>query len=374
MTVAQPRQILHVLGRMARGGVETWLMNLLRHVDRSRFQFTFCVLFETPGDFDDEIRSLGCRVVVCNVRQSRRAFAKQFVGLLRELAPDVLHSHGLFSTGYLAKLAAQARVPTRIAHLHSTRDGHPNTLGRRAYRWLMRRYIWKYCTHAIGCSSAAADYVLSPGWRRHSRFTVLPCGIDTSIFGQPHDRVALGAALDVPPDRMVIGHVGSFREVKNHAFMVRVMQALLRKDAKVHMVFVGDGPLRAEIQAQVQAAGQAEHFTFAGLRGDVPVLMENVFDLFLMPSFYEGLPVVTTEAQCAGLPCLLSDVITREATVINDLVHWQALDAGAEVWADQVLEILRQPHYDPQEALVAVRQSPFNIETGVRLLCELYST
>jgi glycosyltransferase involved in cell wall biosynthesis len=180
--------------------------------------------------------------------------------------------------------------------------------------------------------------------------------------------------LGIPRDRKIIGHVGNFRTPKNHPLVVQLLEAMRRKGADVHLVLVGEGSLRASVQAQVNELGLAERVTFTGARSDVPRLMEGLFDLFVLPSWWEWLPVVAVEAQCAGLPCLLSDAITREAQVVEGLVHWQSPHAAAEVWAEQALQLLAQPRYDRRRALETVRNSVFSIEAGVRVLSELYAS
>ena len=366
------REVLHVVGSMKRGGAETWLMHVLRRMDPERVRFTFCALDDRPGSLEGELRALGGRVVVCSIRQPRRQFARQFREILRSVRPDVLHSHVMFTTGYLARIARDEGVPVRIAHAHNTRDGHPSSWRRGAYRWLMRRFIGAYCTHGIGCSGAASDFVFSPGWPAWPGFRVMPCGVDTTAFGRPGDRDAMRARFGVPPDSAIVGHVGSFRHQKNQAFAVRVVHALLRRGADVQMVFVGDGPLRAEAEVEAGRSGYRERFTFAGERGDVAAIMESLFDLLVFPSRYEGLPLVLLEAQCAGIPCLISDAVSDEATIVPLLVRRESLASAPEVWADRALELLKGPRYDRGLALRTVRGSKFDIADNVRQLTELY--
>jgi glycosyltransferase involved in cell wall biosynthesis len=366
------REVLHVVGSMKRGGAETWLMHVLRRMDRDRVRFTFCALDERPGSLETEVRALRGRVVVCPLRQGWPRFARQFRDLLRSLRPDVLHSHVMFSTGYLARIARDAGVPVRIAHAHSTQDGRSPSWRRGAYRWLMRRCIRAYCTHGIGCSRQASDFVFSPQWPGWPGFRVIPCGVDTAAFGGNARRDSMRERLGIGPGAVIVGHVGNFRYPKNHAFAVRVGHALLRRGADVQMVFVGDGPLRAETEAAAAQTGHPERFTFAGERSDVAAIMESLFDLLLFPSRYEGLGLVVLEAQCAGIPSLVSDVVPAEATVIPPLVRRESLDAPPDAWADQALEMLKGPRYDRGRALATVRGSRFDIAENVRQLTDLY--
>jgi len=358
---------------MSRGGAEVWLMRVLRRIDRTRFKFIFLTLYPKPGEFDEEIRSLGGDVIPVGCDSRRLGFGRAFLDRLRELRPAVVHSHMNLRTGQLVKLAYQAGVPVRIAHSHITMDGKAPTLRRRAYQWLMRRGIDHYCTHGIGCSSEAADFLFRD-WRRRPNYCVLPCGIETADFGHPSDRNAVCAELGIPPERKIIGHVGRFMRQKNHEFALRVLRALVDAGHNVQLLLVGDGPLRAEVEALTQSLGLGARVTFAGLRTDVGRLLETVFDLFLLPSLYEGLPVVAIEAQCAGVPVLLADTISREVAAVPELIHWQSLSATAEQWAAQAVEIMAQPPVDPAQTRQRVIDSPFSIVSSVSLLTRIYAS
>jgi len=371
--MSRPIQVVQIVSRMDRGGAESWLMNVWRRIDRARFAFTFCTMNGEPGVFDAEIRSLGGRVVPCTLDAARRPFAEGLTTVLQDVRCDVVHCHLLFFAGRVLPLANRAGVATRIAHSHTTQDGRPNGLLRRAYRWRMRRTIRSHATHGIGCSAAAADYLFTADWRGRPGYSVIPCGIDPAAFRETVDQTELRETLDIPADATVVGHVGSFRPPKNHSFLLRVVAAMIRKAPRIHLVLVGDGPLRPEMEklANELAIGRNTHFV--GVRGDVPVLMKNLFELFLFPSLYEGLPLGLVEAQCAGLPSLTSNAVTEEVVVVDGLVQRMPLALGPELWADRALEILDGQRAEPVVAMRAIEAGPFNIESSVTSLSELYA-
>jgi len=355
------------------GGVECWLMDVLRRIDRDRFRFTFCTLSSEPGTFDNAIRELGGEMISCPVQGSRRRFVRRMRSLLDDLNVDAVHSHLLFFSGNVLQAAAQSGVGIRVAHAHSTGDGHGNSLRRRAYRWLMRRLLLKHCTHGIGCSTPAATYLFGSQWARQSNCSIVPCGIDPESFRRPGDRTTLLGALKIPPDAIVVGHVGSFRTAKNHSFLLRVFSEMVAIEPRAHLLLVGDGALRGAIEAAARSSGIADQVTFAGIRHDVPSLMRYAIDLFVLPSVYEGLAVVLVQAQAAGLPSLASLAVNDEVVMIPDLVAFESLAAPPAQWARRGLELLRAAPAHTDAAWRVVSESRFNISASVDFLSNVYS-
>ncbi len=137
-------------------------------------------------------------------------------------------------------------------------------------------------------------------------------------------------------------------------------------------LLVGDGPLRPHIQHLAKTNGLDEQILFAGVRSDVPGIMQAM-DVFLFPSLWEGLGIVLIEAQAAGTPCVISDVIPPEATVIPELVDRLPLEASAEAWAEHLLSKRNQTvPVAPRAALERIRESPFDIQRSVRQLGDHY--
>ncbi|MFQ5845737.1 MAG: glycosyltransferase, partial [Planctomycetota bacterium] len=208
--------------------------------------------------------------------------------------------------------------------------------------------------------------------RRDPRWRLLYCGVDLSPFREPVDKAALRAALGLPADTFVIGHVGRFHPQKNHAFLVNVATGVLAREPRARLVLVGEGALRPEIERRILAAGFKERVIFTGVRGDVPHLMKGAMDVLLLPSLYEGLPLALIESQAAGLPCVLSDTVSDEADVAPELIRRLSLDAPVERWVDAVLEAGNAPDGARRTAVAALEASPFNILESVAQLERIY--
>ncbi|HDY88950.1 MAG TPA: glycosyltransferase family 1 protein [bacterium] len=369
------KKILHVVNRMDIGGVEVWLMNVLRNIDRDKYHFIFCCLSDSQGCFDEEIRSLGAEMISCSLNEGYRKFTKNFKKILKDIKPDIVHSHLHFFSGYILKLASKNKIPMRIVHSHLAGDmkAESKSLKRNIYKWLMRKRIRKYATHGVGCSDMAADYLFSLKWRNISNYMVATCAIDTEPFKESVDRELLLKEFDIPANSKIIGHVGSFGYQKNHEFLLCIIAALLEKRQDIYCILIGEGPLKSQIESLVNQMGIAGHVTFAGARNDVPILMSNLFDLFLFPSRFEGLPITLMEAQCAGLVSVISDSITSEVKIIDQLVKFESLNTAPNIWADKISELLMRPAYDKNLAIKRIEESHFGIKTNVKFLSKLYS-
>jgi glycosyltransferase involved in cell wall biosynthesis len=348
--VPRPVRILHVIMRLDRGGIETSLMQLLKTVDRQRYRMDFLVLSAQPGQQDDEVRALGSRIIPCPRTGRPWRFARDFARIMREHGPyDVIHSHTHFFGAYVLRLAARHGIPLRIAH--SRNDTRIAEQGRgwprRAYVWLMRRWIRRYANFRIAISRTAAEDLFGDGWQGDDRFRMVYSGRDFSPYAEPEDRGRVRTSLGLPPDAFVLGHVGRFYWRKNHPFVLEVAAALFRREPRAWLLLVGDGPDQAEIEARAQKAGIAERVIIAGARSDVPRLLKGAMDAFVFPSHHEGLGMAVVEAQAAGLPSVIASTRPEEIDLVPELIHRLSLDASPTVWAERILAAVAAPRPAP---------------------------
>lgn len=334
----RPVRVLHVVGAMNRGGVETWLMNMLRTVDRHQVRMDFLVHTAQPAAYDDEIRSLGSSVLSCPFPSNWLSYARRLRRILVERGPfDVVHSHVHFFSGAVLRVAAAAGVPVRIAHSHSDtsrQDDHAG-LRRRVYLRLTRALINRYATHQVACSRPAAHALFGARWTDDPRRRSIYCGVHLSSFSQRHARDAVRQELMVPHDAIVIGHVGSFQPTKNQAFLIRVAAKVINRHPNVYVLMIGDGPLRHDVLVLARELGIERNVRMPGVRPDIPGALQSM-DVFLFPSIYEGLPLALIEAQAASLPCIISDTIALEVIAIPRLVKQMSLSSSLEQWAEAV--------------------------------------
>lgn len=326
-----PQRILHVVGRMDRAGAETLLMNLYREIDKTRFQFDFVYFTDDRCDFDDEINALGGRIVrICKENLLSRA-----LGLWKALRSgnwSVVHAHTLFSSGIFLLAAMMAKIPRRVAHAHSTSDENGISHVGRAYQYGMRWLLSKVPTDYIACGTAAADF-LFPG---RLDIHLVPNAIDISRFlgSSNPSRNNVSGPLE---NGITILQVGRLVSVKNHLLSLKIALALSKEGVNFQMLFVGAGPQRQAIEEFIHRHHLEARVLLLGLRDDISKLM-SMSDVMLMPSLYEGFPVVLVESQAAGLPAVIANTISQEVDLDLGLVSFVNLDASPEHWASCVCD------------------------------------
>lgn len=299
-------RILHVISNMDKGGAEANLMGVLRHYDRERYEMDICHYAPRAGAYADEVRALGARLFhVCRGYNLVR-YVRQLTRAIRDGGYDALCEHTLH--GGLSLLAARrAGLASRVILYHSTATLSHRGMGKGPY-FRFQQYLARRCATRMLFVSGA---VLAARYPKRSFDNVLcfhmPNGVELE---QLRSARAFGAEarqlLKIPPDATVVGHCGSFTEIKNHRTIVAVARRVLGKMPDARFLLVGDGPLRPAIERQVDEAGIAGNFVFAGLRSDVPRML-SAMDVFLFPSLSEGLPVAMIEAMAAGLPVVSTD-------------------------------------------------------------------
>lgn len=370
-------RILQVVGGMNRHGTETWLMNVLRSIDRTKFQMDFLVHTDEKQAYEDEAKTLGSQVIRCLYPSRPWLYAKNFKQVLREYGSyDVVHSHIHHYSGFVLRLAHQAGIPLRIAHSHSdtVQAESDSSFLRKAYCKLMRYWISRYSTTGLSVSKASAPALFGSNWQKDSRWQVAHCGIDLEPFKVSVDSATVRSELGIAPSTFVIGHVGRFYEPKNHAFLVEIFSEIVKREPNACLLLVGEGPLRGVIERKISQLGLSQQVIFAGLRADVHRLMLGAMDVFLFPSLYEGLGLVLIEAQAAGVSCIFTDVVPEEADVIQTLTQRLSLSQSPSEWAEAVLATRKKSSVivcpDACEELI---QTEFNILNSLKNLDRLYT-
>jgi glycosyltransferase involved in cell wall biosynthesis len=373
--------VLHVITEMTRGGIETWLMHVLRHIDRDRFQMDFLVQTTREAYYDQEIRGLGSRLLPCLEPRQPWVYAANFRRILKENPPyDVIHSHVHFYNGVVLALARRYGIPIRIAHSHTSIGGgfgmaDDLTLLRQGYARSMRYLINRYATKGLAASREAAQAVFGPDWQNDPRWQVFYCSIDLDPFEVELSQAAqLRASLGLPEDAFVVGTVGRLTKAKNHSFLLDITAELRKRQPNTYLLVAGEGQLRAELEAKASRLGLDGRVIFAGVRPDIPNMMRAAMDVFVLPSFFEGLPLVGLEAQAAGLPLIMSDTITNECVLVPDLVRRLSLAKPAGCWAEVLLEARQvKARLTPEKARAIIKTTPFDIDHSVEALQQIYA-
>jgi len=368
-------RVLHIAFTMHARGTETWLMNLLRRIDPKKVSMDFVTIEDEVGVYDEEIKRLGGTLHACPHPKNKGAFLRRFREVLDQHGPyDVVHAHPYTMAGPIMLQSMRAGVPVRITHSHTDRRKarRDKSFIRRIYGWFMRKLIDRLSTYGLAASQQAAEDLFGQYWQEDKRWNVMYCGVDLRPF-ENRPSTNFKKELGIPAKSKVIGHVGSFHFEKNHDFILRLFSHMAKKDMTLILLLVGDGPLKEKIADQVIAMGLENRVIMTGVREDISNLL-SVMDIFLFPSLFEGLGLSLIEAQAAGIRCLVSDVVPREASVNDDLVTFLPLDEEAQTWASAVKIILDQKPVNAQKALDIIKKSQFNIDHNAIMLTELYQT
>ncbi len=333
-------RVLHVLGRMQRGGAELRTLEVLRQLAPCGIIGDVLALSGKAGELDSEVVRLGGSVIPL-----RRGAG--ILGRLHQVMATggyaAVHAHVHHYSGVLVWAARRAGIPVRVVQFHSLDDGRGNGLSRRWYHWLMRRLIAANATSILGVSRS----VLAANWPGHaadSRCQVIYNGIDDAAFtnARPRDEVRTEIFGEAHAHVRLIIHVGNLTPPKNHNLLLAVFEELAHGHGDVHLVLVGRGDANDEeqLRRRISASVHAQRIHFLGGRDDVPSLLFAA-DAFLFPSIREGLPGALVEACAAGLPCLASDIgPCREVAERIPLVHVQSLNAGPARWAGMLADLI----------------------------------
>ena len=371
----RPVRVLQVIYRADRAGAETWLVHLLRHIDRKDVEIDFVVHDKASGAHDSEIQKLGAKIFICDRHRNLWRQFWRLRSILREHGPyDAVHSHVDHFGGVIVFLARLLGISARIAHFHNDSPDiqQETTFSRRLYERTMRLMVCKFATAGRATSGVAASAMFGPKWRSDARWGIHSACVDLQRFADPVDRAKVRAEFGIPPDALVFGHVGRFVDQKNHDFLLRVAEVLSRRNDHARFYLIGSGPRCRDIEALINKLGLSGRIVVLTPRDDIPRLMLGAFDCFLFPSRWEGLGLALVEAQAAGLPCFVSTVIPRDAIVVPSLVERLPLSEGPDFWADAILRRIHAPSPVTRgEALRSVVET-FDIRRNAAKLVEFY--
>lgn len=365
----KPVRILQVTGAMNRAGTETMLMNLYRRIDKTKIQFDFISYSPDEAHYDQEIKSYGGRVI----KLSHSGSIKELVQTINSYGPyAAVHSHTLFHCGIANSAAKIAGVKVRIAHAHTTQDDDLS-FSRKIYLSSMRQVIRHSSTHLLACSKGAGKYLFGQRAIESSRYNYLPNAINYEAFletdnKQKAKKVREELGLN---NSLVIGHIGRFIEPKNHLFLLDIMGCVLKEEPAAKLLLVGDGDEKEKIIEKAKNMGIEKSIVFAGLRSDIPVMLQCM-DAFVFPSHYEGLGLVLLEAQASGVPCLVSEAIQQEADLGLGLISTKSLQGSAQEWAHEILKRPGKKAIHPSELSRAFKEKEYTISNSINKLSTIY--
>ena len=345
------KRLLCIMSNMNAGGAETFLMKVYRNIDRTKYQFDFCINVKEKCFYEDEIISLGGKIFrISSKTENIKEFKQQLADVIKSNKYEYVLRITSNAMGFWdLKIAKKAGAKVCCARSSNSSDGAgikskvAHMLGRLLYR--------KYVDVAFAPSDLAASYTFGKKSYKNGNVHILNNAVDLDIFYYDEDaRSKVRKEFGIGSDVNVFGHIGRFMEQKNHMFLANIFKMVKEKDSNAILFLVGDGELKEQFEEKAIQLGIRDSIVFTGIRSDIPALL-SAMDVFVFPSLYEGMPNTVIEAQATGLPCVISDTITREAN-IADLVEYLPLTASAEHWAQIAIQKLSPERSDTKQAFV----------------------
>ena len=332
-------RVLHIVPALYRGGVGSFLLNYYRRFDKAKFSFDFITHFDERDWVANDPLMKDSRVYY--FQQAHESgpinYVKQFKPVIRQGQYDIVHIHNGHLTGLLAMICKWYGARRIVCHAHTTRCMNPKMNKMMPLlRWMSRRFS----SRLFACGHDAGEFCYGT-----ENFVVIPNGIDFEYYQQStqEEITKLKEKFGIERSSLIVGCVAQFTAPKNHHFLVKVFEKVHTKDPSAVLVLVGDGDLMHNVKEQVNSLNLADSVIFAGLQRNIPLFL-SAFDVFLLPSIHEGLPVVAAEAQAMGLKCVFSENIDNTCDRNVGLMTFLPItDAAIDDWVNAVFKNIVVP-------------------------------
>lgn len=331
----QPIRVAHIIGKMVGGGVESFVMNYYRNIDRRKIQFDFIIDSDSKIVPKEEIEKLGGRIIEIPPYQHIFKYVRELKKVLKKNKYKIVHSHLNSLSVFPLFCAWSEKIPVRIAHSHST----TNKMERKKnfVKNILKPFSKLFATEYFACSEHAGRWLFGNKSFEQNDVNVIHNAIEVEKFKfNENVRKRVREEYDFQ-DKFVIGHVGRFVKQKNHEFLIDVFNLVVKEKENAVLILIGEGPLEDRIKNKVKKFNLEGKVYFLGIRDDVNELMQAM-DCFLFPSLYEGLGIVAIEAQFAGVNCICSTEVPKE-TQISEKIRFLELNNSIECWKEMILNI-----------------------------------
>ncbi len=367
METKEPIRVASVIGRYIGGGVEAVTINYYRNIDKNKVQLDFICDEDSTNIPYEEIEEMGGKVIIIPSYSKPFKYHKELKRVLKEGNYKIVHSNINTLSVFSLFAAKCAGVPVRIAHSHSTTNKKEKK--KNLMKQVLRPFSKVFATDYMCCSELAGRWLFGDKEYDKGNVYLLNNAIDLDKFKYNESlRKKKRKELGIKDDALVIGHIGRFVAQKNHDFLIDIFNEIHKKNNNSILLLAGQGPLMEDIKNKVKELNLDDSVKFLGQRNDANELYQ-AFDVFLLPSLYEGLPVVGVEAQAAGLLCYLSDDMTKETKVL-DITKFMSLNNTPEEWADNILDdVKKYKRIDTSKEMTAKN---FNIKEEAKKLEEYY--
>lgn len=333
----EPIRILHVVGKMHRAGLETFIMNMYRNIDRNIIQFDFLTHYQERSDYDDEIESMGGRIYRFSVMDDKDILKYiKDLNIFFEKHKDYDIVHGHWTTlGFLYMFFAKKhKVRRRISHAHGARTSENL---KDQVKKILSKSMKYFSNYYFACSEKAALWLYGSSYVEKDKVKIINNAIDSKKFSfNKIIREQYRQSLKID-DKLVVGHIGRFEASKNQSFLLEIFQEILNLNKNAVLLLVGFGEDEIILRNKIKSMGIQRKVLFLGTREDIPELL-SAMDVFIFPSRNEALGISAIESQAAGLPTLVSEEIPQEAYITEYIMKCE-LDDSLRNWAKESINI-----------------------------------
>lgn len=351
------------------GGITHYALSNWQWMNKDAFQCDFATMSKRL-DFDDEIRATGSKIfyISCYAEENEKQFRKEVREILAN-GYDVVHLHTKrWKSFVMEELCIEYGIPKIIVHSHSTgidtMDSEKREFETKLHNKTKKMFNTSLATDFWACSHLSADFLFG-GQIPENRIKIMHNAIDINKFvfnEESRNQYRKRYNLE---DYFVLGNVARFAYPKNHEFLIDVFAQVEKEIPDVRLVLLGDGELRRDIENKVKKLNIASKVLFLGNRTDVNHWYQAM-DVFCFPSEFEGLPIALVEAQAAGLPCIMSEAITEEALIANNICH---LPLSFELWKEKIVE---SRDFARKDNTMELKKKGYDIQTQIKCIEKEY--
>lgn len=362
-------KILMMVGNTRMGGAQAFILNVLRNIDREKFQIDLAINFYAERDgIEDECRALGCDIHIIPYFKVYNYFSycKAWRKLFDNHKYDIIYAHSTNSASVFLKIAKEYGCKT-IAHSHSA--GYRGNMVEQYAKKFFAGGVNKVADYWFACSDKAAERLYGSDYSSYKYYYNIPNAIDSEKYLFDEEiRKRIREQIGVKEDEFLCGHIGTFSAPKNHKFLVEIFAEVVKLCPKSKFVCCGAGALMLEVKEQARELGVLDKMIFPGVVSNANEYL-MAMDCFVFPSIFEGFPISILEAEASGMPIIMSDVITPEVD-LTSLVHRESLSASPSEWAGKILglKVSDRKSYNP-----AISESKYNIRSTVKEFEKMYT-
>ena len=365
----RPIRVAQVIGMAINGGTESFVMNYYKYIDRNKVQFDFFVESTSKIINKDIIENMGGKVIIIPSYKNVFKYMRTLKKLFKDGNYDIVHSHMNTLSVFTLRAAKKAGIKVRIAHSHTFLVKNNEHI-KNFIKNILKFFSKKYATNYFACGEQAGRWLFGNKTYKKGLVSIINNAIDLNKFKfDVQNRNEIKEEYNIV-NKIVIGNIGRFQTQKNQLFLLEIFAEIIRRDSNYILLILGDGPLRECLMKKCDDLKISQYVFFVGVKTN-PEKFYSAMDCFVLPSLYEGFPIVGVEAQINGLPCFFSDTITSEILLTPNSSKI-SLDSSVVFWCEKIISVLSNKSLGRTNAYKIFEKSKYDIEYESNNLMKKY--